>query len=825
MAKESQKPVVLSHFISQEGGQNKTLQQEVVKPGSASARFLRKIELNRLSLPCLKVIDKRKDTTEHCYPYEHQKIIHYMDEASIELFENLIHQNNGSYTEYIYQAVTRGQNFLEQEVNEIPENENTNKKIPSESDTENQVIKESEPSDIELYEKYPAVEIVPFGYHLHQHEVRMNYISSVFVYTRSSHQGLHAKTIDISISGTRIKSEMKLPVDIQDNVEIVFEGLVNKGIIASSKIEYRIIDFYQEQQEFIYRLQRHYQNADDEIAHALYQFITTHKRRYKIDLEDFKSMILSNVYERLYAESLHNLPLFFSAEKDQIKLSYILTNQHYQLEQYVPSDFNGTLADYLYFLTQKLPLKKITQLLQNDLSHQYYSTSKIIHIYSWMDSDAIYVGFDSGKEKSKPFLYMINQGLDKPSFRIWELKIRPVTLPNIDQSLNIDSLSNEEAESILQETEVLSFMAIFSPVIFDSDEMDSIKNQYEMVDTQFPHRLNDFKVNTQLGHNIEIIKVADKINRSENRYQLNTGVEIKSSQQVITGKTIDFSPNGVKVKLDKPLKSDIRDEIDISFSSLQKKYPKEHLTNQHYRLTHLSGDKKVACFNRDHRFILHEASLFFRKVIEFNQNKLSACSSDQKMMIRSGLFEKILTTNLCSMPILLSHKNQATILDAIAHDENPSSIMEYLKLDNQLQWQWLLNKNTWDVIESKISRLKSALKSNHQYSIAMLLLLQKNKNHDIELVQIIDEYELILEPQHAIFDHLSLHHDLLLKLTLTPSINFPEKEYVDEINEVRLNSKIDAVKLKKRLQSIRYIAELTDKTEFYCRKKVFQHRH
>jgi len=830
MEQNSEKPVILSHFISQDGGKTHII-KEVVKPGSSSSRFLKKIELNRLSQSCGKSIDKRSNTSSKCYPYEYQKIVHHMDEKSIELFENLIHKNKGLYSEYIYQAVMKGKDFLEQQFLSNDLLSNNNRAINNSQKEKTAIEKNLSPQtenttvtktrEETLNDDFPQVEIIPFGYHLHQHEVRMNYVSLVKILIGESHSKFSAKTIDISISGTKIKSETKLPVTINQTVDIIFEDMSQKGIMGSSRIPYTIIDFYQDEAFYIYRLQREYKNADDEIAHNLYQFINTQKRRYKIDLEDFKSMIISGAYERMYSDSLDNLPLFFSEDENQINLKYILTNKNYNYQHYVPEDLDCTLADYIFFLIQKLPLKKIKQLLFKNKNHPYFSLSKIIHIYSWHDDKGcMYVGFDSGKLKSDPFLYMINQGFEHNSFRIWELKIRQLMLPEINQSLNLDSLSSDEVDSIFFETESLSFLGIIAPVIFDKDEILSLKNQFKFAQSQFEDRLQDFQVNKNLTHNIELLKVAEKINRSENRYHISTATEIKSSKQVLKGKTIDFSPNGVKIKLDQELNAKIRDDIDISFTALQKKYPKEHLTNQHYRLTHLSGDKSIACFNRDHRFILHEASLFFRKVIEFNQNKLSACSSDQLMMIRANLFENILTHNLCSVPLLIRHKNQSSSLDAIAHDEQPSSILDFLMSNQEIQWHWLQKESSWEILESRISRLKKATKTQSQNSISVMLYLEKDKQREIHLLHIIDEYELMLDSHHPYLKKLTLHKHLLLKLTLTPAVTFPEKEFADELNEVRWNSKIDATQLKKRLRGIKFIGEFTDKTEFYMSRKA-----
>ena len=812
------KPITLVHYTSQKGGKNKALATEIVKPGSPSARFLRKMEANRLAQPCNKVIDNRNRTKELCYAYEHNKITHYLDADDIELFEELVHRNKGIYSEAIYRALTTGlPKRTVQVATTAAEIENIQNSPPP--NKESSAASSNMKNDKSTAIPHPQdIKIVPFGYHLHQHEIRMNYVSNITVLVQRTDDRenvnieYHAKTIDISISGIRIKSKNELPIDRDDVVKILFDDLSKRTTIAGEMITYRVIDFYDDD-DFVYRLERIYESDNDNFSHALSSFIQTHKRRYKIDLEDFKSAVLSQVYEKIYAQSTLQIPLFFIRNSGTPLLKYTLINK--ALDSLISHEENIFIpqSSYLSFLTQKIPLEKIYLSLISIYNKSTLNTPKIVIIYAFTDiNDEHFIAFDTGKERSKKLTQFINEAQKHHTFKVWELKLRPATIPKIDQSLDIDSLSNTESESLFNEIEDIFLTGLLSLIYDQSSSPDgNSKTHKYKANTNNKNFMNYYHLKEPDDFNVEQIKTADKIHRSENRYQLTTAVSINYEGKKIPGHSIDFSPNGIKVKLDYELDAEIRDEIDISFTSLQDKFPKEHLLNQHYRLTYLSDDKKSACFNRDHRFILHEASLFFRKIIESNSHKLTICSSDHLMMIRSHLFERLLTHNLCSTPVFITHKNKNTGIDSIAHDEFPSSFLQFFKSDDHISLQSIFSGSVWNSIKELL--LETSKHSNIQP--CLIVALEKKSSGKIKPLLCTNINPLNYSENHDLFTTLSKESHFIMKITFNPVVPYQENEISDEIHEIRLNSKIDSDNFLKRIRSIKYIAEITDMTNYY----------
>lgn len=813
-------PITLIHYTSQGGGKNKTLAKEVVQPGSPSARFLRKMEANRLAQPCYKVIDKRNSTKQHCYAYEHNKITHYLDAESVELFEELIHRNKGIYSTAIYNALTKEQ--IIQQMNITPPTSSVDLSVNLNVPAPEKPAPQSQQSDLseDITSEQPEkinIDIVPFGYHLHQHEVRMNYLSNITVIVEQADDTNNlitehsAKTIDISISGIRIKSNLNLNILSDEIVQIMFDDLYKRTTIPKEKLTYRVVDSYQDS-EFIYRLERVYDAQNDDFSHALSNFIQTHKRRYKIDLEDFKASILSQVYEKIYAQSTLQIPLYFIRNLGRPFLKYVLINK--ALDSLTSQEKKNHIPDsrYLSFLTQKLPLEKIYLSLISKLRNEGFSTPKIVVIYTFTNNeDEYFIAYDTGKKHSKKLEMFISEAQQHESFKIWELKLRPVSMPKIDQSLDIESLSNTESDMLFNEIEDI-FLSGLLMLVFDNSISEEITREtYANNDSIGDNFLNHYLLKHIKDLKVERIKTAEKIHRSENRYQLTTSVSLNFNNTSFTGHSIDFSPNGIKIQLDQALDAKLRDDIDISFISLQKKFPKEHLLNQHYRLTYLSKDKKIACFNRDHRFILHEASLFFRKIIENNQHKLTSCSSDQMMMIRSRLFERLLTHNLSTTPVFISHKNKSTHIDSIAHDDFPSSFLRFFQSQQQLNLQEIFSGSIWRDIKEHL--FKSTKKITCQSGL--LIILEQKHPGDIKSLFCMEENLLCPTETKKIFKELSADTHFIVKITFNPAIAYQENEIADEIHEIRLNSKVDSEHFLKRIRSIKYIADITDMTNFY----------
>ncbi len=830
---QSNKPVTLIHYTSQGGTRAKILAKEIVKPGSPSARFLRKMEANRLSQPCYKVIDKRKQQKQDCYAYEHNNIIHYLDDESIELFEELIYRNKGLYSEAIYTALTSPAAVRPKSSTNQKEITKTRKEysglVPGtgfkNQKGQRQGGSEPESATDDFTDEIAEIDIIPFGYHLHQHEIRMNYVSKITVInaehinapnkTAADNRIFSAKTIDVSISGIRIKLTENLPVNRNDIVEVIFDDLAMRASLPEKKQCYRVVDFYKDG-SFFYRLERVLTHTDDHFSYALSKFIQTHKRRYKIDLEDFKSATRSQVYETIYAQSTQQIPLFFCRNSARPVLRYRLITR--AMEKLIKHEnmLNFINSSYLSFITQKLPLKKIHRSLLAKQKQSSYISPLIITIHACIiNKNKHYIAFDTGKKQSKKLNKFISIAKHLPEYKKLELIIRPASINKIDQSLDLTSLSNTESDTLVKEVKDIFLMGLLSMVQDNSSSsrhLNNINKTFSIADLNPENRqvMHHFHLKSFSDYDVESIKTTDKIHRSENRYQLTTAVAIHYNKQNIAGHSIDFSPNGIKIKLEHELIAKIRDEVDISFINLQKKFPDEQLLNQHYRLTHLSDDKKLACFTRDHRFILHEASLFFRKIIERNQHKLTTCCSDQLMMIRSRFFEQMLTHNLCITPLFMAHNKSKLLVDSVAHDEFPSSLLQFFQQNKRIAIQGIFTTKVWDAFQNHL--LNTAWPS---FILPPLFIVYEKKEDQSISTLLITDQNSPRDKNRLLFERLNPKQHFVMKITFCKTIPYREKEIADELNEIRHNSKADFDHFLSRIRSIKFIAEVTDMTGYY----------
>ena len=71
---------------------------------SNSARFLLKMELNRLWSPCIRILDMRSKGYP-CQIVPHGAIIHYLGEHDLKVFQEALQRYSQRYTTGVYEAV------------------------------------------------------------------------------------------------------------------------------------------------------------------------------------------------------------------------------------------------------------------------------------------------------------------------------------------------------------------------------------------------------------------------------------------------------------------------------------------------------------------------------------------------------------------------------------------------------------------------------------------------------------------------------------------------------------------------------------------------
>ncbi len=809
MATNKQPTQTLVHFTSSSDGL-KSLELEVVKPGSASAQFLKRMENHHKDKPCYRVIDLRQKDPGDLFEYEYHGIVHFLNSSSIELFEELLPKYHYVYTQQIYDLVIANfkpvvKTSSSIKKNAIVQQHSTKVANPKNSSSKTSIPKTNSKKHNKLPKILAPVKIIPFGYHRHQNEIRMLYISPIQIHNNAEQESITAKTMNLSVSGLKIKVEQHNNFQENQTISVSFSELNKKLGKSYPAIDYEIVEIGYFDNHQVLRLIRIENQNDNAFISAVSKFIFINKRRYKIDLDDFIESVKSKYLEREYSQSSQHSSLFFHQESGVVELRHMLSNSLSEPDKrLVPilSEMKSAFSELNF--NSESNSTSLQQVFINIYSFTIKNTAGDEILYSAVDSD-----FSNSLEKTM----FLKLALANKSYQGWHLLIRPCQ--KLTETAATSYLSELEDVSIAEADKLkLEIETVFATGKIINNNQSSLpySSQSNISNDeiqQFPYE--KFECNEYQKDVITNIKVAQKKQRNENRYYLTTAVVVEVNGADFEGHTLDFSPNGVKIQLDNPLQAEHRDTADISFPGLQKKFKKEQLNKQHFRIAHISKNGKTICFSRDRRFVLHEASIFFRRLIDCNSQKLTQCSGDTYMVVRSALFEHLMTRNLLTIPFFIRLQNDSLKADYISVNEKSTALMWNFKTANGYDFDCIFASPSWRkiisfcsantnqinvVYDTEIYLYKNVLKHNWQISIA-----EDFKNTSAKS-------EFIENLKHT-------PHRKIIKLSITPVANFDDEFIVDEIHEVRNNSKNQSDEFQKRLRSIKALGELVDISENY----------
>ncbi|PIP78247.1 MAG: hypothetical protein COW84_12205 [Gammaproteobacteria bacterium CG22_combo_CG10-13_8_21_14_all_40_8] len=812
-------PRTLVHFTSSKGGKEKALATEVVKPKSASAQFLQKMELKRQSQPTNLLIDLRKKTKEPCYPYEYRKLIHHLNEAGIEIFENEIHRFHGLYTMGVYEKVTKEALLPpSQRTPSQPPISIAHKNTPKISaEAEKAVISppESKPPVETEYpevapnllaeEKIEPLNIVDFGYSPQRTEERMTYIMPALLSDLSGDEIL-AKTIDISVHGVRVKLDTSIFWQKGDEVLIEYPNFPLKSGIHFEPSHYKIIDVIEEHPHTICCLQLIENPVHQEIIEELSKFIESYRLRYKIDLEDAIQSLSALFFERIYTQNSHSIPLFFEEKNDKINLRTVLRNgAHNWFESPLFQHILGRLGN---LLTQRRHNNKLIRENGPENIIVYAFESNFLH-NKWQT----FIALESDFSTLHQLHQFLNIAMKSEHFQAWKLLISPTVFPTKNREQNIIEplidISHHEKESALKQ------IASFKVCGFLCEINQQVKLP-KMPEVQEPvnHILERFLVSSQQLSRYEKLHVPYFRKREENRYYLTTQVVAEIAGIIYQGTTIDFSPGGVKILFDESVKAAIREDAILTFEGLKARFKNVDVSKQRYRVVHLSDDQHTVSFSRDHRYAKHAAAIFFKRLIDNNQAKLNMCASDIWMEARSLLFESIVCNSTPTLPFFINgqHKNWKIDTIAINHQHyyrehllNESPQVNIAKIIPLPQWEKILDnaldkrRNFIQLYETELYLYRDNETQNIVSSFEFDFKTFQNRNSFIK--------KALKQTQYTFY-----------KLIISPIVEVNTSLINDQLQELRVHSKHKAMIFSDYVKQLAAMGEFIDITPIVIRE-------
>ncbi|MBB1441517.1 PilZ domain-containing protein, partial [Shewanella sp. SG41-4] len=200
---------------------------------SNSTRFLLKMELNRISSLCTRIIDLRDKTELPCEEVVVANQRYFLDEPAKEALLQALPLYRNKYTLGVYEHVIKAHKLRRLKLRE---------NVPVE------VIDEENPF---------LVPGVVLGSYFNRCEERMNYSIRIMV----SQQGItevNGATLDLSVGGARIKLPLKHHLDQDKPLRVKLLELSDEFYLDDLKhgVEYQIVDVQNKDDSAIFRLKR-----------------------------------------------------------------------------------------------------------------------------------------------------------------------------------------------------------------------------------------------------------------------------------------------------------------------------------------------------------------------------------------------------------------------------------------------------------------------------------------------------------------------------------------------------------------------------------------
>ncbi|WP_426369814.1 PilZ domain-containing protein [Pseudocolwellia sp. HL-MZ7] len=575
-----------------------------------SERFLLKMELKRLAAPCSRLVDLRGLVDGECKPFQHEERTHFLDDVAIKVFNENI-TLYGIYTVGVYEAITNTDNNF--------------RVIYQKEKAGIKPILDKKPKVQKVFEKsqYPA-KLYKFGEYHNRSEERMNFSITLLVTSQEGKVECHSS--DISVNGCRFRLPSTTKMQIGQIISIRFLGLEEEFEFGSSDIfNYEVKNIQLVDTLQLVGVKRVYDEdyKRDGFKQFLSGFIQGNKRRYKINLDNTISALLTRNFEQYVLPKSNELPVFLSGEDESLRPKYALTclNNHKIFEYWQDECKNSTL----HFLITPDRIKRLKKAFVLGKSLLVYS-----FIHHSQGKSYFYSADEEQLKDDQDFMAeFLGFAANKADFAITTLTLSDVKKDKVDSFYTLsDSLTKKNqylnlpvSEENLQKIDELTYLVVVNDITnansttiyqaFPADNINASKIK------AFGHK----RINTP--RTVEEIGINYQNHRQESRFKFQTDVDVTNNELTLPAQSLDFSASGLKLEFDEATVLNKGDVVHLSFTNLQKITSLFDLKSLPYVIVRINEKKTIINLRVQIDKHKHIGKAFFKALIEKNKDKLT----------------------------------------------------------------------------------------------------------------------------------------------------------------------------------------------------------
>jgi len=510
---------------------------------SASDKFLIKMELSRLAKPCLRIIDIRHKVTDQCKLIELGNLKHYLTPSTAKILEYNI-KLYGLYTVGAFEAV-----------HEYITTEKNRKAL------KNRLPIVNEPSEEQC-------ELIVLSQKNERAAPRMFFVCDITI-TLDNGKVITAQTSNVSISGVKVKLKKTIYFQSKTSMAINFLGLSLEfnDEILKKQIFYQLV----KQESDIDGSNYLYLNyADDKKEFLLFirEFIRLNQYKYKLDVHYYCQLAKINALKQIYLAQMNILPICLDINASS-PFIFALKNK---INEQLLDSWHSEGINHLNLLFSKSRVTKLISSFQDIDSTSIYTFTHIVN-------DKQYFLSASEEELAEQGLkqIFIKYGQDKKNWCVYHLSLSPYQYKP-SRSHNVAEAAPAIFHTI---THMATLQCLSNAYPFDIEcklDNDQVKKL-----NQFVHRNEESEDITPL------FTLFSEELRKEERYSYSSNISVSDAKTAYTGRVIDFSCSGLKIKLDKITGFTTSTKLTVNLVDLQKISKKFSLSDLKYKIVRPSS--------------------------------------------------------------------------------------------------------------------------------------------------------------------------------------------------------------------------------------------
>lgn len=829
------------------GEREKGLVTERVTADSETALFLQELEAKRRTRACQLTIDMRGKVPGECRGYLINNKVFYLDDISLAILNKGLKENYRQFTVETYEAIVNGAHTnrairLEQqrksEISGQPVTRSSgNGSVPGNGSD----VETAESSASKNQGPRYCPEVLLSGYYKKRRQERIQYVTGVTLVIDG--RSYSAKTRDLSLSGIQVYLKGAYKFQEGQSLRLSFMDVQEAfGIDGLKDMPYKIINVADKSIEVTLRLVRTPDPQEAALSSQMQQLVGRLSKKYKCDVEDDLLSVNACIHERLYTDNVTHIPLFYSRDA--------AGNVH--LKRVGVTDRNQSLMDFFTsgkrgcdFSALALP-NRIAHLLGADSTAAGGSRELLLVLYRNDNEDgAIHSATDIEIGDAVSLRAFMRHAMVHEHYRMLKISVINMRKPSEEKiALRARRLLDKSAQDMALIKEDFDALFGFGMAVDVTDEIvrgirlldqkavtldgvyvlkglsDWVGSERKAPDTGATLE----KLSAPVDVRPDTVKFGYLERRREERYQLQTQIDIAIKGGQLKGVTQDISVRGLQavIAMDNIPELQIGDIVKVHYVGLQSKVGGSvKLDNIEYRVANIVSGKKVRLMlERVIKREQEELNTFFVDLINRNRHKLPVDIEETLYAARSRVHESILADNLINIPFFMAKDDEGSIIiQKIALNDEPCRLSDFFRLpDGSYDFSPLIETKRVYYLHDGLSLIarKESIDGRAEDSIEAYIYMYREPAQPgrPSVLRSLANYEMSEDVTREQFlrEAIKSGDYCFIKISATPISEMHNIEVDAVIDGIRENSRHRAAKLKEGFQRIVAQGELIDVT-------------